>query len=211
MGSCGNACCAAEFPSSLGAASLFDKVVVHLKAGGMDGLFNYTGGAGGLSLPNSDGSWTAIFQGTHTTFKERYLDTVNFAIRELPEGGSMVRIFSVSGIAGALEDMGQNRRTVSLLGSGLGLGPMDVLFGCGATPSMPTVSQTGKMRKAAALADPAAGAKQQQTIELMSSSQETQSHVALLLLSACGVFLAGVVVGSKVSCKYQKSEPLLAA
>jgi hypothetical protein len=186
---------------------LFDKAVVYLKAGGMDGLFNYTGGAGGLSLPTPDGSWTAIFQGTHTTFKMRYLDTINFAIRKLPEGGSIVRIFSVSGIAGALGDSGQNRRTVSLLGSGLGLGPMDVMFGCGATPSLPAVSETGEMRKALALADPAVGAKHQQTIGLMSSSQ----NVAMLLLSACGVFLAGVVVGSKISCKYQKSEPLLAA
>merc|ERR1711920_928418 len=103
---------------------------------------------------------------------------------------------------------GQNRRTVSFLGSELGLGPMNVLFGCGATPSLPAVSETGD---------------KQRSVGLMSSSQQAESHVALLLLSACGVcataqllaqlllLLLSVVVGSKISCKYQKSEPLLAA
>mmetsp|Transcript_82866 Transcript_82866/g.208776 ORF Transcript_82866/g.208776 Transcript_82866/m.208776 type:complete len:394 (-) Transcript_82866:214-1395(-) len=165
MGSCGNACCAAEFPSSLDFAPLFDKITVYLKAGGADGLFNYTGGASGLSLATPDGAWTTICQGTHTTFKKRYIDTINFAIRKLPEGGSIVRMFSISNTAGALGDMGQNRRTVSLLGRELGLGPMAVLFGCGASPSLPAVSETGDMWKAPALANPAVAAKNQQVIE----------------------------------------------
>jgi len=165
MGSCGNACCAAEFPSSLESSSLFNKIAAYLKTGGADGLFNYTGGAGGLSLATPDGSWTSIFQGTHTTFKARYMDTINFAIRKLPGFGSTVRIFSISNIAGALGDMGQNRRTVSLLGSELGLGPMAVLFGCGATPSLPAVSETGDMWKDTAFANPSVAAKNQQVIE----------------------------------------------
>jgi len=206
MGSCGNACCAAEFSSSSDAASLFGAITKYLKTGGSDGLFNYTGGSGGLSIATPDGAWTTIFQGKHTTFKARYVDTINFAIRELPHGRSIVRIFSISDVSGALGDMGQNRRTVSVLGSKLGLGPMAVLFGCGASPSLPAVSETIDMWKANALARPLVAARTQQVTEEIFWGT---SFVALFI--ACGLFIAGVTVGSKISCKYPKSEPLLAA
>lgn len=138
MGSCGNACCAAEFKSEKSAATLFDEITSYLKESGSDGLFGSNGGAAGLSgLP---GGWTAIFQGTHTTFTKRYVDTLNFALRPnlAVDSGSVVRVFSISDIAGALGDMGQNRRTVSLMASDLDLGDMQVLFGCGTSPSLPT-------------------------------------------------------------------------
>jgi len=204
MGSCGNACCAAEFPSSLVSASLFNKIAVYLKSGGADGLFNYSGGTGGLSIATPDGSWSSIFQGTHTTFKKRYIDTINFAIRKLPGSGSTVRIFSISSIAGALGDMGQNRRTVSFLGSELGLGPMAVLFGCGGTPSLPAVSETGDMWNQQA-------ASKQRPVGLMSPSPQASFNIVLLMFIACGVFFAGMVVGSKITFSYPKTEPLLVA
>jgi len=207
MGSCGNACCAAEFSSNSNAASLFDAITKYLKTGGSDGLFNYTGGSGGLSIATPDGAWTTIFQGRHTTFKARYVDTINFAIRELPHGGSIVRMFSISDVSGALGDMGQNRRTVSVLGSKLGLGPMAVLFGCGASPSLPAVSGKGVMWTANALATPLVAAQKQQSIE--ENFRGTSIFIALFI--ACGLFIAGVIVGSKISCKYSKTEPLLAA
>merc|ERR1711879_586202 len=72
------------------------------------------------------------------TFKKKYNDTLNFAVREAAGGGATIRIFSISDIAGALGDMGQNRRTVSMLGADLNLGTMSVLFGCGSNPSLPT-------------------------------------------------------------------------
>jgi len=209
MGSCGNACCAAEFPSSLEPASLFDTIRAHLKTGGTDGLFNYTGGSGGLNLATPEGPWTTIFQGTHTTFKQRYVDTINFAIRKSPQGGSMVRIFSISDVAGALGDAGQNRRTVALLGSKLGLGPMAVLFGCGASPSLPAVSTTGEMWKATALSDPSVAGRNQEVIA--EHFRGGFSDLLLMLVALCGVFVAGVAVGAKFFCNYPKSEPLLAA
>merc|ERR1711879_309513 len=72
------------------------------------------------------------------TFKKKYNDTLNFAVREAAGGGATIRIFSISDIQGALGDMGQNRRTVSMLGEDLNLGTMTVLFGCGSYPSLPT-------------------------------------------------------------------------
>jgi hypothetical protein len=209
MGSCGNACCAAEFASSLKAASLFDKIAAYLKTGGADGLFNYTGGAGGLSLATPEGPWTAIFQGAHTTFKQRYVDTIDFAIRQPPGGGSMVRMFSISNVAGALGDMGQNRRTVALLGSELGLGRMDVLFGCGTAPSLPAVSEAEEMWEVPAHAIPAVAARQ--SINLVSSPANKLFNIILVCLACGGVFLAGVVAGSKMTCNPPSTEPLLTA
>merc|ERR1712046_156935 len=52
----------------------------------------------------------------------------------------MVRMFSISNIAGALGDEGQNRRTLSLMSRDLHLENMRGLFGCGASPSLPQAS-----------------------------------------------------------------------
>jgi len=138
MGSCGNACCSAEFKTSMGVGEAFEALQSYLEDGGADGLFAYVGGSGGLNIPAAQGStWDSIFQGTHTTIKARYVDTLDFAIRSAKDGGSTVRAFSISNIAGALGDEGQNRRTISLMGQDLGLGSMKVLFGCGEGPSLP--------------------------------------------------------------------------
>lgn len=137
MASCGNACCSAEFTSDLSPAELFDKVKSYLESGGSDGLFSYVSGAGGLRVSSPAGAWTSIFQGKHETFVKHYNDTLDFAVREAP-GGSTIRIFSISDIAGALGDNGQNHRTVSMLGRDLNLGTMAVLFGCGSKPSLPS-------------------------------------------------------------------------
>jgi hypothetical protein len=133
--SCGNACCSAQFTVEKKPQEVSDSVHSYLKSGGVDGLFGLVGGADGIGYQG----WYSIIQGTHTTFVAKYNDTLNFAIRPLPEGGSTVRVFSISTIAGALADEGQNHRTVTLLGSALDLGPMKILFGCGAAPSVPVL------------------------------------------------------------------------
>jgi len=138
MASCGNACCAAEFSVDLKPQEVFDSITSYLKSGGSDGLFTFVGGAAGLEIASPDGAWTATFQGKHQTFVKKYNDTLDFAIRAGLEKGSTVRIFSISDIAGALGDMGQNHRTVSMMGTDLAFGSMKVLFGCGASPSLPT-------------------------------------------------------------------------
>mmetsp|Transcript_139314 Transcript_139314/g.242502 ORF Transcript_139314/g.242502 Transcript_139314/m.242502 type:complete len:259 (+) Transcript_139314:1-777(+) len=135
MASCGNACCSAEFTVGTESGAVYDSIVSYLNGGGKDGLFAYVGGVHGMSGLPAD--WVAWFQGTHTTFIKKYVDTLNFALRKAPGGGTIVRIFSVSDIAGALGDMGQNRRTISIIGKDLEFGDMTVLFGCGSAPSMP--------------------------------------------------------------------------
>lgn len=157
MGSCGNACCAAEFLSSMSPKDIYGSIATFLKTGGSDGLFKNTGGGDGLDISTPEGAWTAIFQGTHTTFKARYIDTLNFNIRQVSNQSSIVRIFSISNTAGALGDEGQNRRTVSMLAKAVGLGPMKVLFGCGAAPSVPASDKTSDQMSTAI--------RNQQTVE----------------------------------------------
>jgi len=117
-------------------------------------------------------------------------DTLNLAIREASGGGSMVRIFSISGIAGALGDMGQNRRTVSLLATSVGLGPMTVLFGCGAAPSLPALATTGLTSRTSSLS--AAPAE----VSLFALPASFLAGCLLLLFFVvCGTFALGVAVG----------------
>merc|ERR1719277_923212 len=184
MGSCGNACCAAEFASSSSPPEVYNKIVAYLKSGGSDGLFKSTGGAAGLELATPDGAWTAIFQGMHTTFKARYNDTVNFAILRKGDGSSVVRVFSISNVAGALGDEGQNRRTVSMLAEAVGLGPMSVLFGCGAAPSLPALSMTGIQTQ-----------KMEATVSLATSSSSNGLLSSAAWFIAISAFMLGVVMG----------------
>jgi hypothetical protein len=136
--SCGNGCCSAQFTVDKKPQEVSYSVQAYLKSGGVDGLFGLVGAADAIAYQG----WYSILQGTHTTFIKKYNDTLNFAIRPLPQGGSMVRVFSISDIMGAIGDAGQNHRTVTLLGSALDLGPMTILFGCGAAPSYPVLLDT---------------------------------------------------------------------
>lgn len=157
MGSCGNACCAVEFETSQSVSEAYSSIAAYLKDGGSDGLFEYVGGSAGLGIDAAPGSvWDSIFQGVHTTFLARYRDTLDFAIRSAPGGKSIVRAFSISNIDGALGDEGQNRRTLTLLGSDVGLGKPTVLFGCGESPSLPVAGPTATQAAAEPIAAAAA-------------------------------------------------------
>ena len=46
-------------------------------------------------------------------------------------GNAKVRMSSISGINGALGDMGQNYKNLAFLAAGLGWDPPTVAFGCG--------------------------------------------------------------------------------
>lgn len=193
MGSCGNACCAVEFTIDRDPADVFAMMTKYLQSGGSDGLFTYSpGGASGLGISGGagHGTWDSIFQGTHTTFKMRYVDTLDFAVRTEAGGkGSVVRAFSISGIAGALGDEGQNRRTVSLLGSDLGLGPMSVLFGCGESPSLPEVTGAAATLE---IGDPAQG---------QAAAGATRVHeLSLAVLASAICTLAAVRLWNSFGC-----------
>jgi len=145
MASCGNACCSAEFRPDLSPGEVFDSIKSYLESGGSDGLFSYVDKGLGGALPDGvPGGWKSIFQGKHQTFIKKYNDTLNFAVRP-----GVVRVFSISEISGALGDMGQNRRTVTMLAEDLKFGPMSVLFGCGSSPSIPIATEDMPMRATA--------------------------------------------------------------
>mmetsp|Transcript_62863 Transcript_62863/g.142073 ORF Transcript_62863/g.142073 Transcript_62863/m.142073 type:complete len:255 (+) Transcript_62863:71-835(+) len=149
MGSCGNACCAAELSVASSPAESYAKVKDYLTSGGGDGLFAYVSGpdAGGNNPPDNitsfniatgaGGKWLFMVKGTHTTFKARYVDELNVAIRTAPGGGSVLRLFTASGVHGALGDGGQTFKTLAYLSKGV-LGDAAVpmpIWGCGLTAS----------------------------------------------------------------------------
>jgi len=131
-GSCGNACCSVEYVVSASPEEASQQLTEYLSSGGLDGLFKLKGSQ---SLAQYSFPWDAIIQGTHTTYKLRYVDTLNFNIRPLGGNGSAIKAFAISSVAGALNDHGQNFRTLSIIGRGINVTKQKVLFGCGGGPS----------------------------------------------------------------------------
>jgi len=152
MGSCGNACCAVEYLASQSPTQAFKALTTYLSSGGSDGLFKLHSGGTDM-LAGAAPPWSGIVQGSHTTYKVRYNDTLNFAFRPT-SGGAIIRMFSISDFAGALGDMGQNRRTLTLMAKDLQLHSMNILFGCGSSPSIPTSSPASALSKEALSASP---------------------------------------------------------
>mmetsp|Transcript_59054 Transcript_59054/g.141043 ORF Transcript_59054/g.141043 Transcript_59054/m.141043 type:complete len:182 (+) Transcript_59054:64-609(+) len=133
MGSCGNACCTLEFESSLSPEDTFTAIKEYLSGSGSDGLFKLVDAKDLRSFHIPDG-YEFILQGTHTTYKARYVDTLDFNIRT-SDSGSLVRAFSISDVAGALGDAGQNHRTLSIVGSDLQFSGKTIVHGCGSGPT----------------------------------------------------------------------------
>mmetsp|Transcript_49834 Transcript_49834/g.112171 ORF Transcript_49834/g.112171 Transcript_49834/m.112171 type:complete len:271 (-) Transcript_49834:30-842(-) len=128
MGSCGNACCSMEFAADASPAEVAASLKSYLVEGGMDGLFQLKGEKDLTAYPVA---WTWIAQGSHTTYRERYIDTLDFNVRPDGNGATIVRAFSISDVAGALGDMGQNHRTLSIVSKDLKWESPVVKFGCG--------------------------------------------------------------------------------
>mmetsp|Transcript_48003 Transcript_48003/g.88363 ORF Transcript_48003/g.88363 Transcript_48003/m.88363 type:complete len:180 (+) Transcript_48003:82-621(+) len=135
FGSCGNACCTLSYSSTKTPEDVFASIKAYLSNGGSDGLYSFVN-ASDLRSYRIPGGYDYILQGTHTTFKKRYVDTLDFNIRHVGKAGSVVRAFSISNIAGALGDAGQNLRTLSILGSELGFADKEVVHGCGKAAAM---------------------------------------------------------------------------
>lgn len=135
LGSCGNACCGMDFPvvdQGYNATKVYLTVADLLQSKGPDGSLGYVTGpnaAGqnpGDKLPtNIPGlNFRYIFQGTHAT-TGGFVDTIDFNIEDRPEvsvyarsqgaAGIFLRVFSRSGIHGALGDNGQNYKNVQYL------------------------------------------------------------------------------------------------
>jgi len=144
MGSCGNACCLLELDLTLQPEAVYDKVKTFLTSPN-DG--SYARVTGGDPNPTDDlrefniskpKLFEFILQGSHQTpkYKDNDADVLNFNIAKT-DGGSSLRMFSLSRIHGALGDAGQNYKTLKFLKDQLKLesrdvhGEMKILHGCG--------------------------------------------------------------------------------
>ncbi|CAK8989189.1 unnamed protein product [Durusdinium trenchii] len=138
MGSCGNACCVVEVALPLTSEQAYQSTKDALQRLGEDGFEYVTGGspnpADDLRPYNisSPKKFQFILQGRHNAPK--YFgangDILNFAIYEgdAPTS-SVLRMFSLSRIHGALGDNGQNYKTLSLLAKRLKAAKR-VKYGC---------------------------------------------------------------------------------
>jgi len=119
MGSCGNACCTLEAATTLAPEGVYKSLVTFLKQGG-DGAYKYVSGVMPFNEHPADDlrkfnmTYKFIVQGVHTTSIRKYNDTMNFNIR-VSSGSTILRGFSVSDIAGALGDGGQNYKSLVYL------------------------------------------------------------------------------------------------
>jgi hypothetical protein len=131
MGSCGNACCGVEVEFAATASRLTELISRELARHGSDGSFKPAqtwgsffalDGGGCRDLRSSTETANQLLcQATHTTSGQyRFEDTVN--IKMLPsvdQARTSVRFFSISNIAGALGDAGQNFKNIMLIVRGI--------------------------------------------------------------------------------------------
>lgn len=139
LGACGNACCFAELSVDADPPSVYAGLQTLLNST-MDSKFTYV--TGGTPNPADDLRpykitqplpFQFILQGTHSTLKYfgENADILNVAVAQ-QGAGSLVRLFSISRIHGALGDRGQNYKSVSYLANSLvGSSNLRVLHGCG--------------------------------------------------------------------------------
>lgn len=110
-GSCGNACCLLEFEfSSTTPENVYNLFVKNLKAGGADGRYTFIGGS---DLRQYNVSADFILQGWHSTLVHHYNDTLDFTFSSASNSKmTTVKAFSISQIAGAYCDSGQNYKNL---------------------------------------------------------------------------------------------------
>uniref|UniRef100_A0A7R9UEN9 Uncharacterized protein n=1 Tax=Pinguiococcus pyrenoidosus TaxID=172671 RepID=A0A7R9UEN9_9STRA len=125
-GSCGNACCKLSYyVNGLSTEEVVKMLNKTLGAGGPDGhyaqVMTYEGTLGFADLRPFDKPVHFIGQAVHTTTgKARFNDTLDFTIAPTSTG-SLVTAFSISQIAGAYCDSGQNFSNLQMLFASLGL------------------------------------------------------------------------------------------
>merc|ERR1719203_1734857 len=139
MGSCGNACCSVEVTvADTMPETLYEKILRFLQAGGDGNSYAYVNGTMPFGEHPADDlrslhfDYKFIVQGTHTTSGRGYVDTLNFNIRSEDNASSVLRAFSISNIAGALGDSGQNYKSLNYLiqeAVGVSDADIEVLYG----------------------------------------------------------------------------------
>eukprot|EP00614_Pseudopedinella_elastica_P012990 CAMPEP_0172610650 /NCGR_PEP_ID=MMETSP1068-20121228/30430_1 /TAXON_ID=35684 /ORGANISM="Pseudopedinella elastica, Strain CCMP716" /LENGTH=175 /DNA_ID=CAMNT_0013414415 /DNA_START=25 /DNA_END=552 /DNA_ORIENTATION=+ len=112
-GTCGNACCKLEIVVAESTRETMDLLNTSIHQGGPDGAYTpqatYEGTSGFADLRPYNKTVDFIGQATHMTPAPSYFnDSVSFTIAPLPDGGCVLTAFSISLIAGAYCDSGQN-------------------------------------------------------------------------------------------------------
>jgi hypothetical protein len=113
-GSCGNACCLLSFAINESTDSVMQKLNSTIVSGGPDGLYIPKMTAEGtltfadLRVYHPPGNPDFIGQAWHTTKNGLYNDTINFTLTPTGSGSTRLVAFSISQIAGAYGDDGQN-------------------------------------------------------------------------------------------------------
>mmetsp|Transcript_1500 Transcript_1500/g.4390 ORF Transcript_1500/g.4390 Transcript_1500/m.4390 type:complete len:192 (+) Transcript_1500:50-625(+) len=141
VGSCGTACCTLEVGTALTTEEVYSSLKAFLQQGGASGAYSYVSGPDGAGNDPADdlrpynATYEFIFQGAHTTSGKHYVDTLNFNVRPGDGASSVVRMFSISNIHGALGDSGQNFKSLAYLMDAIGFDKAAATpaWGCGST------------------------------------------------------------------------------
>lgn len=148
LGSCGNACCAMRITFATDADMVGQKITAELAKGGPDSGYEPATTWGDFFQLNKGGC-RDLRQATETTDQflcqaihktvgaYHFKDTVNVKVGATKSGRTPVDFFSISNIAGALGDAGQNAKNILMLlnalrDAGLEHEVPQVTHGCGA-------------------------------------------------------------------------------
>lgn len=107
-GTCGNACCSLDLTFAASSEKVYTAYVDGLKRGGDDGRYTFIGGD---DLRQYKVKADFILQGWHRTMVRHYNDTLDFTFSTIGDS-CLVRAFSISQIAGAYCDAGQNYKNL---------------------------------------------------------------------------------------------------
>ncbi|GMH48505.1 hypothetical protein TL16_g00304 [Triparma laevis f. inornata] len=122
-GGCGGACCKLAITINESTESVMNKLNASIASGGPDGLYTGMMTAEGTltfgDLRAYDKQIDFIGQAEHLTINGLYTDTVNFALAPLSDTSTEVKAFSISQIAGAYCDDGQNYLNILQLVQGV--------------------------------------------------------------------------------------------
>ena len=142
QGSCGNACCVLDVHVDGAVDDAYEALAAYLESGGGDGLYAKAPTSDTVGHVSEDDQgdypfqfspalpWRYTTSGFHAT-TGGYVDQLKFSVGVTSGGNAKIRMSSISGINGALGDMGQNYKNLAFLAAGLGWDPPTVAFGCG--------------------------------------------------------------------------------
>jgi len=160
FGSCGNACCAVRVTFNAPGSEVASALSVEIAKGGRDKAFTpartwgdfFSLDAGGCrdlrAASETDDQF--LCQAMHRTAGHyKFQDTINILVAATGAKGTPVSFFSISNIAGALGDAGQNYKNIQLLlealaARGLATTSMHVTLGCGSTSQQTPSKASGQ-------------------------------------------------------------------